>query len=49
VATVYDFYATVLHLLGFDHENEIDAAMMEAREIEILKGLGVPAPYDDTI
>ena len=35
----------VLHLLGFDHENAADAAAMEAREIKILAGLGVPDPY----
>jgi probable rRNA maturation factor len=35
----------VLHLLGYDHENDIDAAVMEAREIELLGTLGVPDPY----
>ena len=35
----------VLHLLGFDHENAAEAARMEAREIKILAGLGVPDPY----
>ena len=35
----------VLHLLGFDHENAAQAAAMEAREIKILAGLGVPDPY----
>lgn len=39
----------VLHLLGFDHESEADAAVMEAREVEILKRLGVPPPYRDTM
>jgi probable rRNA maturation factor len=39
----------VLHLLGFDHENEAAAAAMEAREIEILGVLGVPDPYRNTI
>ena len=38
-----------LHLLGFDHASDAEAASMEAREIVILKGLGVPAPYDETI
>jgi probable rRNA maturation factor len=37
----------VLHLLGFDHEKAADAAAMEAREIKILAGLGVPDPYRD--
>jgi probable rRNA maturation factor len=39
----------VLHLLGFDHENEAAAAAMEAHEIEILGVLGVPDPYRNTI
>jgi probable rRNA maturation factor len=39
----------VLHLMGLDHESEEEAAIMEAREIEILARLGVPAPYADTM
>lgn len=39
----------VLHLLGFDHQSEAEAAVMEAREIEILKILGVPDPYRATM
>jgi probable rRNA maturation factor len=39
----------VLHLLGFDHETDTEAATMEARETAILKELGVPAPYRDTM
>lgn len=39
----------VLHLLGFDHQQEVEAAAMEAREVEILTRLGVPDPYRDTI
>ena len=39
----------VLHLLGFDHENDTEAAQMETREAEILQGLGVPDPYRDTM
>ena len=37
----------VLHLLGFDHESDAEAEVMEAREREILAGLGVPDPYRD--
>ena len=39
----------VLHLLGFDHQSAAEAAVMEAREVEILKTLGVPDPYRDTM
>jgi len=39
----------VLHLLGFDHETDTDAAIMEAREVEILESLGVPDPYRGTM
>jgi len=39
----------VLHLLGFDHQNDADASAMEMQEIEILTRLGVPDPYRDTI
>ncbi len=35
----------VLHLLGFDHEDAAEAIAMEAQEIKILAGLGVPDPY----
>jgi probable rRNA maturation factor len=35
----------VLHLLGYDHENENDAAVMEAREAKILEQFGYTNPY----
>jgi probable rRNA maturation factor len=35
----------VLHLLGYDHESEADAAIMEELEVAILGRLGVPDPY----
>jgi probable rRNA maturation factor len=39
----------VLHLLGFDHQEPSAARAMEGEEVEILKSLGVPDPYRDTI
>jgi probable rRNA maturation factor len=35
----------VLHLLGYDHGNEGDAEIMEAREQRVLSRLGLPNPY----
>ena len=34
-----------LHLTGYDHMNESEAAAMEARERELLAGLGIADPY----
>jgi probable rRNA maturation factor len=34
-----------LHLLGFDHEQDAEAAKMTAREIQILDRLGFSNPY----
>jgi probable rRNA maturation factor len=38
-----------LHLLGFDHENELDAEEMEDLERRILAQLGIEDPYSDTM
>ena len=35
----------VLHLLGHDHGDDREAALMEALEIRILAGLGISDPY----
>ncbi len=35
----------VLHMHGYDHEVEAQAALMEALEIGILQKLGFPNPY----
>lgn len=35
----------VLHLLGFDHLNDREAAEMEGLEVEILAHQGIPDPY----
>jgi len=34
-----------LHLLGYTHDEEPDAAQMEALETDVLAGLGIPDPY----
>lgn len=39
----------VLHLLGYDHQTDSQADIMEKLEIRILKGLGYPDPYGDLI
>jgi len=35
----------VLHLVGWDHEDEAEAEAMEGLERRVLAGLGVPDPY----
>jgi probable rRNA maturation factor len=35
----------MLHLQGFDHENDSDAQKMESRETAVLAHLGYPDPY----
>ncbi|MBR2748815.1 MAG: rRNA maturation RNase YbeY [Firmicutes bacterium] len=39
---VYLFTHSVLHLLGYDHEDEVDKANMRKREEEIMESLGIP-------
>jgi probable rRNA maturation factor len=39
----------VLHLLGYDHLTQVEAATMESLERLILAELGVPDPYRDTM
>jgi probable rRNA maturation factor len=34
-----------LHLIGHDHEDEAEATAMEAAEVKLLAGLGIPDPY----
>ncbi len=37
---------SVLHLQGYEHENDRDAAAMEALETAIVAKLGYPVPYE---
>jgi probable rRNA maturation factor len=39
---------SVLHLQGYDHENDSDAARMEALETALMAKLGYPLPYEVT-
>ena len=38
-----------LHLLGFDHENDGDAAVMESLETKILMDNGISSPYGESL
>jgi len=37
----------LLHLMGFDHENDKDAVLMETIEVEILGKMGIDSPYEE--
>ena len=39
----------VLHLLGYDHQDDVEAEAMEAFEREILAGLDIPDPYAEPV
>ncbi len=38
-----------LHLLGFDHQDDEDAEIMEGLEIEILEAFSIDNPYDEEV
>jgi probable rRNA maturation factor len=35
----------MLHLIGYDHENDAEADLMEAKEAAILESMGIANPY----
>jgi probable rRNA maturation factor len=37
-----------LHLLGYDHHGDAEAAEMEQREVRALARLGIASPYEDS-
>jgi probable rRNA maturation factor len=37
----------IMHLRGYDHIDEQEAAVMEGLEVEVLQKLGFPNPYSD--
>ena len=37
----------VLHLLGFDHETDQEADIMESLEVKVLSNIGVASPYKE--
>ena len=41
------FVHGLLHLLGYDHERDADATLMERLETDILGQLGIKDPYSD--
>jgi probable rRNA maturation factor len=43
--TIHLIIHGILHLMGHDHEVPEEAAKMEAKEIKILKKLGIENPY----
>ena len=40
---------SILHLLGHDHLNDVDADTMEALEIKILHSINIPNPYEEKV
>lgn len=36
----------VLHLLGYDHEQSVEAEIMETLEVQILATMDIPSPYE---
>ncbi len=38
-----------LHLVGYDHETDAEAQVMETLETRILAGMGIRDPYDESV
>ena len=43
---IHLFIHGILHLLGYDHQTEVNAKIMESLEIKILKTLNIDNPYE---
>jgi len=39
----------MLHLVGYDHQADDEASVMEQREAKILKAIGIANPYTDAL
>jgi probable rRNA maturation factor len=39
----------ILHVLGYDHETDDDASIMESKEAALLQILGIPDPYHEPL
>ena len=39
----------ILHLSGFDHQTDTEAAVMQQKEIQVLDSLQIPNPYEQTL
>jgi probable rRNA maturation factor len=38
-----------LHLLGYDHDNDVEADEMEGLEIQVLNDCGITNPYGESL
>ena len=43
---IHLFVHSILHLIGFNHDNDKEADSMEQLEVDVLKSLAIPSPYN---